>query len=196
MNFFSILKKIYVAYLINQEQEKQQCNLQKLGLEICLPFDISNVDHIILDLKENEFCYIGPNSWMELRGKLFIGSGTIIGPRLRVHTANHQWDGEMLPYDDKYLVKDVRIGKNVWIGSDVSIMPGVHIGDGVIIAANSVVTKDVASLTMVGGNPAKEIKKRDEAKYNSLCKENKIYLTLKKNGQTILDENQRIIRLV
>lgn len=75
-------------------------------------------------------------------------------------------------------------------------MPGVHIGDGVIIAANSVVTKDVAPLTMVGGNPAKEIKKRDEAKYNSLCKENKIYLTLKKNGQTILDESQRIIRLV
>jgi len=48
----------------------------------------------------------------------------------------------------------------VWIGHDATIMPGVHIGDGAIIATKSVVTKDVAPYTIVGGNPAKPIKKR------------------------------------
>lgn len=48
----------------------------------------------------------------------------------------------------------------MWIGSDAKIMSGVHIGDGSIIAANAVVTKDVEPYTVVGGVPAKVIKKR------------------------------------
>lgn len=52
------------------------------------------------------------------------------------------------------------IGNDVWIGYDATIMPGVTIGDGAIIATKSVVTKDVAPYTIVGGNPSKEIKKR------------------------------------
>ena len=55
---------------------------------------------------------------------------------------------------------DTIIGNDVWIGHDATIMPGVHIGDGAIIATKSVVTKDVAPYTIVGGNPAKPIKKR------------------------------------
>lgn len=50
------------------------------------------------------------------------------------------------------------IGNNVWIGEKVSIMPNVHIGDGAIIGANSVVTKDVPSYSVVVGSPAKVIK--------------------------------------
>ena len=52
------------------------------------------------------------------------------------------------------------IGNDVWIGYDVTIMPGVKIGDGAIIGSKSVVTKDVAPYSIVGGNPAKEIRKR------------------------------------
>jgi virginiamycin A acetyltransferase len=52
------------------------------------------------------------------------------------------------------------IGNDVWIGYNTTIMPGITIGDGAIIAANSVVTKNVAPYSIVGGNPAKEIKKR------------------------------------
>ncbi|MDW7731799.1 MAG: acyltransferase [Methanolobus sp.] len=54
----------------------------------------------------------------------------------------------------------IRIGKNVWIGARVTILPGVEIGDGAIIGANSVVTKDVMPNTVVGGVPAKYIKDR------------------------------------
>ena len=53
----------------------------------------------------------------------------------------------------------VKIGKNVWIGDKASIMPGVKIGDGVIVGANSVVTKDIPSYCLVAGNPARIIKK-------------------------------------
>jgi acetyltransferase-like isoleucine patch superfamily enzyme len=55
---------------------------------------------------------------------------------------------------------DVVIGNDVWIGERVLILSGVTIGDGAVIAANSVVTKDVEPYSIVGGNPAKLLKKR------------------------------------
>lgn len=69
------------------------------------------------------------------------------------------WEGAM---DGKsYPTKgDTIIGNDVWIGYNATIMAGVKIGDGAIIATNSTVTKDVAPYSIVGGNPAKEIKKR------------------------------------
>lgn len=62
---------------------------------------------------------------------------------------------EQLPFKG-----DTVIGNDVWIGQNVTIMPGVKIGDGAIIAANSIVTKNVEPYTIVGGNPCKLIKKR------------------------------------
>ena len=58
---------------------------------------------------------------------------------------------------------DIVIGNDVWIGYEAVIMAGVHIGDGAIIAARAVVTKDVPPYTIVGGAPAKEIRKRFDA---------------------------------
>ena len=55
---------------------------------------------------------------------------------------------------------NIVIGNDVWIGYEAVIMIGVHIGDGAIIAARAVVTKDVPPYTIVGGTPAKEIRKR------------------------------------
>lgn len=55
---------------------------------------------------------------------------------------------------------DTVIGNDVWIGYNATIMPGIHIGDGEIIATNAVVTKDVPSYSIVGGNPAKLIRYR------------------------------------
>ncbi len=58
---------------------------------------------------------------------------------------------------------DIVIGNDVWIGYEAVIMADVHIGDGAIIAARAVVTKDVPPYTIVGGTPAKEIRKRFDA---------------------------------
>ena len=54
--------------------------------------------------------------------------------------------------------RPVRIGDKVWVGANATILPGVTIGDGAIVAAGAVVTKDVAPRTVVGGVPAKVIK--------------------------------------
>ena len=56
--------------------------------------------------------------------------------------------------------RPVTIGNDVWIGDDVTLKDGVHVGDGAVIAACSVVTKDVSPYTIVGGNPAREIRLR------------------------------------
>jgi len=67
---------------------------------------------------------------------------------------------------DEYIYADINhsisciIGNDVWIGENVLIIGGVKIGDGAIIAAGSVVTKDISDYTIVGGVPAREIKKR------------------------------------
>ncbi|MFN3299867.1 MAG: CatB-related O-acetyltransferase [Sediminibacterium sp.] len=58
---------------------------------------------------------------------------------------------------------DLIVGNDVWIGYNATIMSGIIIGDGAIIATNATVTKDVAPYTIVGGNPAKEIRKRFDA---------------------------------
>lgn len=55
---------------------------------------------------------------------------------------------------------NTRIGNDVWIGNSATIMPGITIGDGAIIGAHSLVTKNVPPYTIVGGNPAQEIRKR------------------------------------
>lgn len=69
------------------------------------------------------------------------------------------WENAM--YNKSYPQKgDINIGNDVWIGYNATIMAGVNIGDGAIIATNSTVTKDVEPYSIVGGNPAKEIKKR------------------------------------
>jgi len=70
------------------------------------------------------------------------------------------WEIATPTIDDLPLKGDTVVGNDVWIGQHVVIMPGVHVGDGTIIAANSVVTKDFPAYHIVGGNPAKVIRKR------------------------------------
>ncbi|MHA1540990.1 MAG: CatB-related O-acetyltransferase [Alphaproteobacteria bacterium] len=81
------------------------------------------------------------------------------------------------------------IGNDVFIGTEAMIMPGIKIGDGAVIGARSVVVKDVPAYTIVGGNPAKELKKRfdDEAIYQLL--EIKWWDWSKK----VVDENIKLI---
>lgn len=148
-----LLKDIVRSLLSVYHQTKLVQFYKKRGVEIHKPFYPFDSNCLIITPP----VYIGPGSWLILRGKLYIDSGTIIGPRLRVHTSNHNWRGDMLPYDDIYVVKDVRIAKNVWIEADVSIMPGVNIGEGAVVAACSCIIKDVPPLALVGGNPAKVI---------------------------------------
>lgn len=90
------------------------------------------------------------------QGGIEIGDDVLIGHNCVIATLNHRMDperrGDMLP-------APVKIGDKVWIGANVTILQGVTIGDGAVVAAGAVVTKDVAPLTVVGGVPARLIKR-------------------------------------
>lgn len=100
--------------------------------------------------------FINSGCQFQDQGGLWIGDDVLIGPQTIIATLNHEQD----PEDRTSMwAKPVRIGNKVWIGAHVTILPGVTIGEGAIIAAGAVVTKDVAPRTVVGGVPAKCIKR-------------------------------------
>jgi virginiamycin A acetyltransferase len=70
------------------------------------------------------------------------------------------WERVTPSMDELPFKGDTVVGNDVWLGYEAMVMPGVRIGDGAIVAARSVVTADVEPYTIVGGNPAKAIKRR------------------------------------
>ncbi|GCE51246.1 maltose O-acetyltransferase [Thermosporothrix hazakensis] len=87
-----------------------------------------------------------------------IGKNCMLGPGVHIYTATHPVEAHERIKGLEY-GKPVTIGDNVWIGGRAIIMPGVTIGDNAVIAAGAVVTKDVPGNVVVGGNPAKIIKR-------------------------------------
>lgn len=95
------------------------------------------------------------------QGGIIIGDNSLIGHNVTIATLNHDFNPQKRQNINP---NPVVIGKNVWIGADSTILPGVTIGDGAIVGAGSVVTKDIPKNTIAAGNPAKIIKhiKEDE----------------------------------
>lgn len=89
------------------------------------------------------------------QGGIFIDDGALIGHNVVLATLNHDLSPETR---SSMIPKPIHIGKNVWIGANSVVLPGVTVGDGAVIAAGAVVTRDVPENTVVGGVPAKFIK--------------------------------------
>lgn len=87
-----------------------------------------------------------------------IGKQCLLGPGVHIYTATHPLDPEERASGLEY-GKPVTIGDKVWIGGQSIINPGITIGNGAVIASGSVVTKDIPEYTVVGGNPARIIKR-------------------------------------
>lgn len=102
------------------------------------------------------------------RGSVDIGDYFHSGVDCMIITSNHNYEGDKIPYDSENINKTVKIGDCVWLGNRVLIVGDVTIGEGAIIAAGSVVVKDVPPCAIVGGNPAKIIKYRDKEHYYAL----------------------------
>lgn len=109
---------------------------------------------------------IGDNSGLgvscEVRGPLEIGENVMMGPEVMILTSIHNTSRTDIPMCQQgHLPKQkVTIGNDVWIGARVIILPGVKVGNGVIIGAGAVVTKDVPDYAVVGGVPARIIRLR------------------------------------
>lgn len=112
------------------------------------------------DLKLGHGSGIGPNC--HIPAGVSIGTRCLMGPDVRMFTRDHRHDDINVPigFQGRTEVQPIVIGDNVWISACVLIMKGVHIGDGAIIAAGSVVTKDVPPYEIWGGNPARFLKSR------------------------------------
>lgn len=106
--------------------------------------------------------FISSNFHISARN-LIIGNNIMIGPNLVIECDNHIYDkiGETM-FQNRHVrnVKGVNIKDDVWIGANVIILPGVTIGEGSIIGAGSVVTKDIPEYSICVGNPCKKVKDR------------------------------------
>jgi acetyltransferase-like isoleucine patch superfamily enzyme len=120
---------------------------------------------------------INPGLVVMGKGELRIGSHVHFGQNVRIITDNHNFDHpDALPYDSTSVPGDVVIGDCVWIGDSVLIVPGVEVGEGAILAAGAVVTRDVEPMAIVGGSPAALIRHRNREHYRSLREAGRYHL--------------------
>ena len=103
--------------------------------------------------------FINSNCHFQDQSGITIGDGVMIGHNVVLATATH----DLAPSKSRKLhYKPIVIGDNVWIGSNSVILQGVTIGEWAVVAAGAVVTKDVEPYTVVGGIPAKFIRKVED----------------------------------
>lgn len=109
-------------------------------------------------------CYFNHNTIMtagHTDGKLIIGNNVQTGPNVGFFVANHQYrDPHKLIMEQGYDEQDIIIENDVWIGANSIITSGIRIGEGAVIGAGSVVTKNIPPYSIAAGTPAHIIKQR------------------------------------
>lgn len=139
-------------------------------------------DHYVSQLEEQTFhpqitignyCNFGAFNHISACNNITIGDGLLTGKWVTIVDNSHgdtDYDSMAIsPIKRKLISKGpVIIGNNVWIGDKATILPGVTIGDGAIIAANAVVTKDVPAFSVVAGNPARIVKQHIQHKVSQV----------------------------
>lgn len=143
---------ILVRYILFSKLVKSCGRNVKIMRDVCL-YDIKDIicgDNVSI----HEMCYING------LGGLIIGNAVSIAHGSSILTVNHTWEDDSKPIKyNKVIKKSVKIGDDVWIGCGTRIMAGVNIGNRTVVAAGSVVTKNVENNTIVGGCPARIIKR-------------------------------------
>ena len=125
----------------------------KEGTRIC-----SCNENAVVEIGKNTT--IGFHNFIFASDKIVIGSDCLIAPFVYIVDSNHKIDKNKKINEQENETAPIQIGSDVWIASGVTILKGVKIGDGAVIAANSVVNKDVPPYKIYGGTPAKEIGER------------------------------------
>lgn len=144
------------------------------GLLKIMPMSLNGVylrrgNNFATDIRIGEGSRINGNFICKGHGKMSIGKHCAFGENISAIVANHNLDTLNLQVhlnnqlgiqaEDK-TKKDIHIGNNVWIGDNVILLPGIKVGDGAIIGAGSIVTKDVEAYTINAGNPCRTLRNR------------------------------------
>lgn len=115
---------------------------------------------------------IGLGTEISLVKEVFIGADAMIGSDCLIYDTDwHNLDG--LDVDRDIPVAPVRIGRGVWLTNRVIVLKGVTIGDNTVVAANSVVTKDLPNNVLAGGSPARVIRPIERRRYDPPSKDNR-----------------------
>ena len=140
--------------------EKRNSIINKLlgyqpdNLELLSPFTCDYGNNIVL----GKNVFINSNCYFMDGAKITVGDNVFIGPSCGFYTANHPLDYQTRNQGIERPLP-ILIGNNVWLGGNVIVLPGVEIGDGCVIGAGSVVTKDIEANSIATGVPCKVIKK-------------------------------------
>jgi maltose O-acetyltransferase len=113
-------------------------------------------------LRIGDYSQLGENS--RIGPHVTIGKNVLMGPDVVLMTTSHAFENPDIPIrlQGSTPVSPIVIEDDVWIGTRVIVLPGVRIGNGAIIGANSVVSKDVPPLTICAGSPARLIRTRGD----------------------------------
>lgn len=175
--FFKIYTKLFFknARLIRLPIYIRQKSKMKYGKGFTTGYNcridmIGDDNNIKLEFGEN--CIIGDNCQISAGGKIEIGDNLLMARNVYIsdishgeyNTINYKSSANIPPNERPLIIREIKIGDNVWIGANVSILSGVNIGSGSIVGANSVVTKDIPANCIVAGVPAKIIKFYDNKK--------------------------------
>lgn len=173
----------YKAWLDGLEEEREACKIKCYQLNHL----VGDERNQIFDLLKELFGKAGDNVWLEPPfycdygynieignnffanygltildvNKVLIGNNVMMGPHVSIYTATHPLHPKSRNsgYES---AETIVIEDNVWVGGNAVILPGITIGKNAVIAAGSVVTKDVEENCIVGGNPAKVLRKITE----------------------------------
>jgi putative colanic acid biosynthesis acetyltransferase WcaF len=114
------------------------------------------------NLELDDECGIARGAILYSQGKIFIGKRAVISQGAHLVTGSHDYTRAGFPL----ITKPIHVGANAWIASEAFVHPGVTIGEGCVIAARAVVTKDMPEWQVCAGHPCAPIKQRNLIKYD------------------------------
>lgn len=143
---FSVFRKyrVWLTRLFGSDIE-YSCNLHP-ACKIEYPWNVSM----------GRLSSLGERSWIYAMNKITIGEKTCIGKGVQLLTGSHDVSSPSF----RLVTKPVSVGAAVWVATNATVLPGITIGEGAVVGATASVYKDVEPWTVVGGNPAKVLKKR------------------------------------
>lgn len=149
--------KVRVAAGVRVTRPPSLCAESRVAIEPNVVFKLVGANARV-QLRKHVF--VGRRTLFDLCGELKIGEGTLLAPDCFITDHNHGMAPGVPMWLQPTLCEPVCIGSDCWLGAKVIVLPGVMVGDGAVVAAGAVVTRDVEPGSIVAGVPARYLKMR------------------------------------